>query len=589
LLAPEFQLARAAPIVQGLGKLLPRAVPRLTRATQPAATIGERLNRAATTGGIYGGISGVGNAQADNPQDALLGGGIGAATGAVLGPAVSGAVSGLGAGARWAADRARSVLGPEGQAQRLVTRALEQDRVGRDLAAGLPPKADEAVQEAQQRLGTALDQGQPAIIADVGDTATRSLARTAANVSPVSRQAVENVTEPRFNQQGTRVAGFIQNLTGAGGDTTATREAVQAAARRANRPAYARAYAEGEAGVWTSELEGLTAAPAVQDAVRGAVKTGANRAAAEGFRPPRNPFIQAEDGTLQLAPGVRPTLQFWDHVKRNLDGAIGVAQRAGDNTKAGELQDLRTALLQQLDAAAPSYRGARQGAAGYFGMDDALDVGRNLARGIKMEYPDIARGLAGMNEAERRLAREGYVNSVMDQLTDIRDRRDVVNALPAFSTEKGRRVANMILGADNAARLEDFIHVENIMNRTRQEVSGNSTTARQQFLQRSLGVTTEGTLAGGAALYAGQGDLSDPKTYLAPLLVMGARRAGQYFDRRVMEQVGRLLASDDPQQLNQGLRIVARNQGVRQALNYVDQMLQRPAVTNPAAQQGLQQ
>jgi hypothetical protein len=88
--------------------------------------------------------------------------------------------------------------------------------------------------------------------------------------------------------------------------------------------AYARAYAQGASGVWDGNLHALTQAPDVQAAIKAATKTGANRATVDGFPAIKNPFaevngklhlIQKADGSVAY-----PSLQFWDHVQRNLRG-----------------------------------------------------------------------------------------------------------------------------------------------------------------------------------------------------------------------------------------------------------------------------
>ncbi|HEV7283727.1 MAG TPA: hypothetical protein VGN75_02645, partial [Kaistia sp.] len=183
----------------------------------------------------------------------------------------------------------------------------------------------------------------PTVIADAGGDTTRALARSSANTSPEARQALSTVTDARFESQTDRGEKLIRSLVRRA-DATQTADDLKAAARAQNAPAYNRAYRQAPS-VWTPELEQLTTAPAVQDAIRKATRTGANRATADGFKPPVNPF-ESVNGGVRLrvdANGNRavPSLQFWDHVQRNLSDAYDVAARKGANSEARDIAALK--------------------------------------------------------------------------------------------------------------------------------------------------------------------------------------------------------------------------------------------------------
>ena len=80
-------------------------------------------------------------------------------------------------------------------------------------------------------------------------------------------------------------------VTGLGSGNTAleTRKALQRQAKEVNRPAYREAYAKGANGIWDDQLAQLAEAPAMADAIRQAVKTGANKAVADGYKPVKSP------------------------------------------------------------------------------------------------------------------------------------------------------------------------------------------------------------------------------------------------------------------------------------------------------------
>src|SRR5690606_28728085 len=109
-------------------------------------------------------------------------------------------------------------------------------------------------------------------------------------------------------------------------------------------------------------------APDVADAIRKATRTGSNKAVADGFKPVTSPFVVNDAGDVvlrQAADGSTafPSLQFWDHVKRNLDDTIEAAKRAGNGNAAADARALKDRLVSKLDTAVPEYALARSGAA----------------------------------------------------------------------------------------------------------------------------------------------------------------------------------------------------------------------------------
>src|SRR5262249_18639334 len=113
----------------------------------------------------------------------------------------------------------------------------------------------------------------------------------------------------------------------------------------------------------TPELERLAASPDVRQAMQNAVTRGQNRSVAERMGPFNPPA---------------PTMQFWDYAQRELRDMQTVASRAGRNEEAGALRMLRRDMLAELDGVNPAFARARQGAAGFFGGENALEAGHNF-------------------------------------------------------------------------------------------------------------------------------------------------------------------------------------------------------------------
>lgn len=510
-----------------------------------AATLPLRMARSAGAGAAMGAIAGAGEGEgvADTIGRAASGAAIGGALGGAATPVVEGVIKGARALATPVVNAIRGVRDAEGEAARRAALALQRDM-------DLDPQA--ASRLSAQEFVDARQAGDPVNLMDVGGETTRALARSAANTSPEGRAVLSKAIDDRYEGQTPRVTSWLEKNFNYP-DAAATQEAIETAAKTANRPAYAKAYAKGQA-LWDDGLDQLSQAPVVQQAIRLAFVTGRNRDALAGFPPIKNPFtLNRETGRFELADGATPNLQFWDHVKRNLDklGAEG--------------QAFSKALRGHLDQLVPEYQTARSGAAAFFGAEDALDAGRKIVTS-RMNNSEIARGLSKMTPEERKLAQDGFVSDYIAMLRETGDRRNVLNKIA--ESPAARQRLEMVLGPQKAKELEVMLRVEGIMDAARPAVQGNSTTARQ---------LAELGLAGGTYTVGTGGDVMNPNpTALAnAALVYGAAKGRSKINENVSRKVAELLASNDPAALLKGIRIVANNNQLFNSLRSADKGLAR--------------
>lgn len=480
------------------------------------------------------GFSALSNAGIGGADTAVRGGdagdiatsaGLGLATGAAL-PAISTA---LGAGYNAIKDKVggviRGAINPASEASRRVASSMKIDQ--NNATAGVLSQAD---------IAAAQRNSQPLMNADLGGEQTRALARAAANQSPEARGAMDRVVSDRFADQGNRVVRMVNRLTGGKTDDLLALDGLRDQAATANSAAYNRAYAQPAAqDMWHQGFQQLMQAPAMQEAARDTVSRGANRAAAEGFQAVKNPFTEV-NGKMMLKVNrdgsvARPTLQFWNQVKRNLDSQIGVAQRAGDKTHSADLMALKTKLVSTLDQAVPEYKAARQGAAAFFGAEDAVDAGKMFAKSNRM-LPEYQRGLASMKPAEKEAFETGFASELIDQAKNAGDRTNVITRM--FKSPEARQKMVMAFGHKRANEIEAFVRVETAMDAMRGAL-GNSTTARQ--------LIESGVIGGGTWWYTGDFN----KGLTATALTAGARMAGKKIDGNVMTKTAEMLLSNDPQ------------------------------------------
>lgn len=517
-------------------------------ASANAATLPGRMATGAAVGAGLGGVSGIG--EGSGAIDSISRGATGAALGGALGGAAPAVVEGVIRGARAAAgplaNTWRGIRNADDEAARRVATAIERDIQADPTAASRLTPAEFV---ASRRSGG------PATIMDVGGETTRALARSAANTSPEGRAALSRTINDRFEGQSERVTDWLRNAFNFP-DAASQSKAITEAARSFNRPAYAKAYAEGRGGIWDDELSELSQAPIVKEAVSAALKQAQNKSAGG---PINNSTID------RWANNGKPTLEFWDLVKRQIDQEINVAKRAGKNEDVGTLTEVKSAIVSKLDQAVPSYAKARAGAAQMFDAQDALEAGKNYVT-KNVANADVRRALIHMTPTERQLFQDGFVSEFITNLNKIGDRRSILNKIA--ESPAAREKLNIALGKDKTAELEAGLRVEGIMDLARNAVQGNSTTARQ---------LAELGLAGGAYGFSGGGlnPLSDPGAVMNAAIAYGALKGKNRINENVSRRVAEMLTSSDPAKLLQGIRVVARNQNLFNSLRAADRGLAR--------------
>lgn len=503
-----------------------------------AATLPARMGRGAMVGAGYGAASGAGAGEnlEDRAARTATGAGLGTVAGAA-GPVVmrgaESAAQGVGKLAQPLVSAFRAARDPEAEAGRRVVTAIERDIRAGD--AGLSPAEFRAA---------------PGVVADFGGEMTRRLARSSSNTSPEGGLALRQVTDARFETQGGRTEDFLRGLVRTHANAGATREVLEKTAQTARKPFYDFAYKRGSGGIWDQELSELSQAPAVQAAVKAAITQAENRSASG-----RAGQLISQDG--------KPTLEFWDLVKKQLDQEINVAKRAGRKEDVMEINDLRSIIVGKLDAAVPSYAVARGVAAELFKANNALEAGEKFVT-QRMNNAAVRKMLSRAGPEERELFAEGFVSKYIEKMNEVGDRRNILNSIGQSRAAKEQ--FDIVLGPQKTKELEAFLRVENVMDKLRTAVQGNSTTARQLM---------EAGLAGGAAgAFTGFDPTSMAGTagmWLA--LRAGGKFAGQKIDGNVARRVGEMLASNDPAVLRRGLAIVSKSPQFMNSLRGADDFL----------------
>lgn len=492
--------------------------------------------------------------------DALTGATIGGITG-VAGPLIG---RGVETASRAIGNKVGPIINsarnPTGEAARRVGSAFTRDVKANPLS--VMNSADEAM---------ARQAGLPIMNVDRGGETTKALARSVANQSPEARAAIQRTVDDRFTSQAPRAINFIKQLTGGNVDDLAYQQSLQNTARITNKPRYDAAFNSPRAQqVFTVDTQELMQSPVVQRAIDMTESRGKDMAAIAGQMPVVNPFRKGSDGrwrVVQKADGTftAPTLSFWDQVKRNLDGMIGVAQRGGDKTETSILMQIKDKLVSSLDDAVPQYKTARQGAAAFFGAEDALDAGRSFANQPRT-IPEAQQAYKAFNNAEKTAFATGYASELIDKIKASGDRRNIIQQM--FGSPAAREMNELVFGRAKAQQLEAFVRVEALADMLRGAM-GNSTTARQ------LAEMGLGGVAGGLYTQDWQGALG------GALLARGARYAGERVDAKVMEEVARLLTSDNAAGLQKAVFNASQSPKWMDAVKALGDIVQAGVMTAP--------
>jgi hypothetical protein len=463
----------------------------------------------------------------------LLGGGAAEGAGAIVSRLASGLLGGVDAGTQAASNVV--------------------NRIAPAITKGPPIDLD-----AMMAAGQA---GLPLTVADMAGAPGRSLARASANMSPEARDIVTDFDNARFEQQAPRIANFVRSIAG-NPDTMADNEALQAMARAANKPAYARAYAAGDRPIWSPEIEQLAGTPDVAAAAQRAVQRGQNRAVLDGFGAFNPKLTVTDDGRLLFNRGPNgvptyPNLQFFDYVQRELRDAATAAQRRGENEQAATLFGLHGKLLDALDAKVPEFKTARSTAAAFFGAQDAGEAGRKFVMS-NAKLPEARAAFAKMNPAEREMFARNFASELSDQIERTGYSRNVLNAV-FLNSPAARQKIQMALGRERADQLEALLRAETLAQRFHAEL-GNSTTARQLKEMGDAGAHGAGSMI---ALTELMGPIPAIASRFAGALL---RHGANAIDEKVAVKVAELLTSQSPVKLAQGVRLAIRNRRIFNAL-----------------------
>ncbi|MGX5806193.1 hypothetical protein ACWGS9_34230 [Bradyrhizobium sp. Arg314] len=316
-------------------------------------------------------------------------------------------------------------------------------------------------------LQTQADIGPGAVLADTGPATQGMTARLASRYPDVSPQMAQNLTE-RADQFGPRMNAAVD--AAAGPDINAPQMMAQLKATTATNGAanYAKAFAnQAKVDVTPvvakidSEMFPTTAAGTTPDPISAALQQARGYIAGPNFG---NGGIEA----LHRAQDV-------------IDDMANSAFRSGDNAKARALWDVRSRLLNQMDAANPDYAVARSQYASDKAVENAFENGRSIfapKSNGQVYDPDLLESrLATMSPPEQQAFQLGTRKALTDTMG--RARADAAGVKALLANEDGYPVQKLrqVIGDQQTQSLLDELDRQAQMQATNNLALQGSKTA----------------------------------------------------------------------------------------------------------------
>lgn len=454
-----------------------------------AATLGGRslqglaagLAVGATEGGIYG--AGEGETGGERRRSAAFGAGVGAVT---AGP--------VGALAPYATEGIRQTLG------RLVKSDVATIASALNVSRSAAVVVRDALQAGDMRAAEAALQraGDGAMLADAGQPARQLLDAAASSGGNASAIARDGITQ-RTQEATTQMTRALDDVLGAPQGEREIIDAIRTGSQPQRSAAYDAAYA---VEVNYADPKGQKIEALLKRVPMSAIRKAEEIMVARGEESAQIMARIGDDGrvTYEAMPDVRQLhyiMQGLDDIASATDGA-GVMGRK--TTLGASYESLRGQIGKNLKDLVPDFATAQNIAADTIQEIRATELGYDMLRATTRRE-DVARGLAGSSDAEKKAARLG-VRAYIDDATanvarTITDpdttTREGIKVLRDLSSRANQTKLRFLLGEQTANKLLREVDQAATAFELRAAIAENSKTAIRQSIQ------------GGVDQQAGQG------------------------------------------------------------------------------------
>ncbi len=454
----------------------------VTGAVLPALATGGRsvlssikspIARAATAGGIQGGLYGAGTGEGspvERLDDAAKIGSFGALGGAGIAYGLSLLGRGVGGAASKLAGKIDDIQNPSPPIPPATQKVIDK------LRADFPDDAEYA-----KALAGMADNGTLAEIGPQGGQIQR-LTRGSAQYPSGEKVIAENITD-RMSGASQRIKQSIKDYISPNNDFYGTIDSITQKGQAKARPLYEKAY-ESNKSVMDKEIDDILSTPIGKKALAGASNKILNdRDLVKTITPAERNQIYDEAKALgevmigtptpTMAPKVGYRLRTLDYVKRSFDDQIAEARRAGLRDDARIITGLKKDFVSRLDALdkSGSYAKARATSGDYLSNTEALETGRDF---MKMDSDVIGKTFKSFNEGQKESFKAGIARSVRDIIDKSPDGSDIAKRI--LGKEEIRNKLKAVMSPKEYDELAKSIYTEERIFKLQKFVLGNSTT-----------------------------------------------------------------------------------------------------------------
>lgn len=273
----------------------------------------------------------------------------------------------------------------------------------------------------------------------------------------------------------------VEGRTGQFGGNTAAR--VKRVVDTLASPQYKRVMSQHPA-IWDDGLQKLSERPVIRQAMLDAYSLAKNYG-----EEVKNLFQKAPQSASRMLSihrdghDIKPSLQFWDYVKKSIDARIERLEGKGgiEKLNSKEIADMgglvaaKNALLKHLDeVTSGGYALARKLSATKFEVRDAADFGRKAFQNGLLPEQFVAR-INDMSLPEQTMVKAAMRREI-ERVIDTA-RNDGAAARRFLDTEQNGQKISTIFGRDALAQIEKRIAAETHFQNIKTNVANNSRTA----------------------------------------------------------------------------------------------------------------
>ena len=442
----------------------------------------------------------------------------------------AGVGAGVGAGARYATSSARDMIAPIKGAERRLMDTLRID--AREGTARMTP----------QQFAAAREAGQPVTLLDMaGDKTNEFISRLGAR-SPKTLQKINEGILSRNETMRTANTDFITRTFNLSEPAGATADAMRLEQKQVNDRLYKLARSNPAAqSIQTPRIAELSEYGPVKRAMADVGEFA----------------VDPKMGIVAPSPGGGGNLAFWDQVKQNLDDQVDALYRTGEHNRANIIKGWKDDLLQQLNVV-DGYAEARATAAAGFGARNALEAGVKFAnKPDTFKTQELTNRIDKFKPEERQLFLQGVGHTLLSKA------QNTPGAFTKFVTN--REMAERLRAA-MGPEMYDQLH-------------GFARATQNMGVANTIAATVmpAGRFSGHYGVLGGIGLSAMELSYLPPELIpkmiagwafdQAVKMARTAAEKRIAPEVGRLVVSTDPADLQRLGRLLQESPEARRLLD----------------------